>query len=311
FASPIVDPGKGTGILMICTFGDQTDVQWWREQGLPLRQVIGRAGRLVPVTFGTPGWESLDPAAAQAAYEELVGKRPEQARARVLELLQSPTPGGGEAPLRKQRPIRHAVKFYEKGDRPLEFVPTRQWFCRLLDRKPALLAKGAEVQWHPEHMGQRFTSWTENLQFDWCISRQRYFGVPFPVWYRADANGEPDYTQVIVAEPERLPVDPTTDVPTGFTPEQRGAPHGFVGETDVFDTWFTSSLTPQISSHWVADPERHAKLFPADLRPQAHEIIRTWAFYTIAKAMAHEDRVPWHHVVISGWGVQQIGRAHV
>lgn len=303
FPSDAVDPEKGTGILMTCTFGDQTDVQWWREHGLNLRQVIGRNGRLVPVSFGTDGWESLAPEEANAVYAELAGKRPEQARARILELL-GERPEGRPA-LRKQKPIVHAVKFYEKGDRPLEFVPTRQWFCRLLDRKADLLAKGEAVRWHPEHMGQRFALWTENLQFDWCISRQRYFGVPFPVWYPVTAQGEPNYEAPILAEPERLPVDPTTDLPTGFTAEQRGVPGGFIGETDVFDTWFTSSLSPQISSHWVSDPARHERLFPADLRPQAHEIIRTWAFYTIAKALAHEDSVPWHHVVISGWVVQR------
>ncbi|MCX4245677.1 valine--tRNA ligase [Paraliomyxa miuraensis] len=303
FTSELVDKDKGTGILMICTFGDQTDVQWWREQGLALRQIIGLQGRLLPVTYGTPGWESLDPDAANRFYAELQGLRPEKARERILEQLRQPEAAatGQEVPLRGQRSITHAVKFFEKGDRPLELVPTRQWFCRLLDRKQDLLRKGEEVQWHPAFMGHRYRVWTENLGLDWCISRQRYFGVSFPVWYPLSDDGRPDYDAPILAALEQLPVDPTVDVPPGYTAEQRGRPGGFMGESDVFDTWFTSSMTPQISSHWQLDSQRHAALFPADIRPQSHEIIRTWAFYTIAKAMAHEDTIPWKHVLISGW----------
>jgi valyl-tRNA synthetase len=154
-------------------------------------------------------------------------------------------------------------------------------------------------------MGHRFRTWTENLGLDWCISRQRYFGVSFPVWYRLDDAGQAQHDAPLLATPEQLPVDPTVTPPPGYAESQRGQPGGFVAESDVFDTWFTSSMTPQISSHWQLDPERHAKLFPADMRPQAHEIIRTWAFYTIAKAMAHEGSIPWHHVVISGWVVQR------
>jgi valyl-tRNA synthetase len=304
FPSEQADPEKGTGILMVCTFGDATDVLWWREQGLQLRQLIGRDGRLVPVTFGGEGFESLDPEAANRFYAELAGKPVARARQAIVELLARPegSATGNVAPLRGDpKPIEHAVKFYERGERPLEFLPTRQWFVRLLDKKDALLRAGEQIEWHPAHMRNRYRDWTENLAYDWCISRQRYFGVPIPVWYPLDGSGEPDYERTLVAGPQQMPVDPMKDVPEGFVEGQRGQPGGFVGEPDIFDTWFTSSLTPQISSHWLLDPERHRALFPADLRPQSHEIIRTWAFYTIAKALLHEDTIPWKHVAVSGW----------
>jgi valyl-tRNA synthetase len=304
FPSELADPEKGTGILMVCTFGDATDTIWWRDHGLALRQLVGRSGRLAQVRFGEPGFESLDPQAANAFYADLAGKPVAGARKAVVELLRRPegSATGRGAPLQGEpRTIQHVVKFYEKGERPLEYVPTRQWFVRLLDKKAKLLAKGAEIQWHPPYMGKRFADWTENLAYDWSVSRQRYFGVPIPVWYPLDAEGRPDYERPLVAERDQLPVDPTKDVPRGYEPAQRGAPGGFAADPDVFDTWFTSSMTPQIGSHWTLDPERHRKLFPADLRPQAHDIIRTWAFYTIAKAMMHEDRVPWHHAAISGF----------
>jgi valyl-tRNA synthetase len=304
FPSELADPTKGTGILMVCTFGDQTDVIWWRERKLALRQIIGLDGKLVPVTYGSEGYPSLNPELANQSYAELSGKKLGPARDQVVQLLRDPkgSATGRGAPLQKEpEKIEHPVKFYERGERPLEFLSTRQWFVRLLDRKPELLAKGAELTWRPEYMGLRYRDWTEGLGQDWCVSRQRYFGVSIPVWYRVDAAGKPDYEKPLWPAIEQLPIDPMSDTPRGFDESQRDAPGGFTGETDIFDTWFTSSLTPQIGSHWRKDAARHARLFPADVRPQGHDIIRTWAFYTIAKALCHEGSVPWHNAMISGW----------
>ena len=304
FPSEQADPQKGSGILMVCTFGDQADVTWWREHGLALRQIIGRDGRLVPVTYGSEEYPSLDAAAANAAYAQLAGRSIPQAQRRIVELLREPAAAvaaGGPPLTAEPRPIQHAVKMYEKGERPLEFITTRQWFVKLLAEKAALLECGEELRWHPQFMGLRYRNWTENLQLDWCVSRQRYFGVPIPVWYPVRADGSIAFESPLLPAADALPIDPMSHVPEGFTAEQRDRPGGFSGDPDVFDTWFTSSLTPQISSHWLLDPVRHAKLFPADIRPQSHEIIRTWAFYTIAKALLHEGKLPWHDVVISGW----------
>src|SRR5205823_6153699 len=242
---------------------------------------------------GSPGWERRDRAAANRWYGHLAGKTVAAARKAIVELLRDAGALRGDP-----QPVEHAVKYYEKGDRPLEFISTRQWFVRLLDKKDALLAKGDQIAWHPDFMRLRYRNWTENLQMDWCISRQRFFGPAIPVWYPLDGDGRPHHARPIVAEAGVLPVDPMTAVPPGYTPAQRDRPGGFTGEPDVFDTWFTSSLTPQISSGWLLDPARHRRLFPADIRPQSHEIIRTWAFYTIAKALLHEDTIPWRHAVI-------------
>ncbi|HKF57987.1 MAG TPA: valine--tRNA ligase [Blastocatellia bacterium] len=304
FQSDVVDPEKGTGILMVCTFGDATDVDWWREKKLPLRQILGWNGRLLPIKFGSEGWESREPDAANRFYEQLAGKTVKAAQKAIVELLGSTDAAQGDngpALAEPPKPIEHSVKFYEKGERPLEFIPTRQWFVRLMDKKERLIEMGDRIKWHPDFMRMRYRNWTENLQFDWCISRQRYFGVAFPLWYRLDQHGNPDRDHPILATADMLPVDPMQAPPAGYDEPQRDQPGGFTGETDVFDTWFTSSMSPQIGSRWGLDPGRHAKLFPADLRPQSHEIIRTWAFYTVVKAMLHEEKIPWTDVVISGW----------
>jgi valyl-tRNA synthetase len=305
FASDRVDPEKGTGILMVCTFGDATDVLWWREHGLPLRQVLGRDGRFQPAEFGSEAFPSLDPERARSAYARLLGQRVGEARRVVVELLrdaESAAGADGRSPLVSEpQPVEHAVKFYEKGERPLEFVTTRQWFVRLMDRKAELVAAGDRVRWHPDFMRLRFRNWTENLQFDWCVSRQRYFGVPIPVWYPVSASGEADFSRPLLPDASALPVDPMIHTPPGYEAAQRDQPGGFRADPDVFDTWFTSSLSPQIATGWMDRPERHRRLFPMDLRPQSHEIIRTWAFYTVVKALLHEGTEPWRHAAISGW----------
>jgi valyl-tRNA synthetase len=298
FPSELADPEKGTGILMVCTFGDSADVEWWQKEKLPLRQVVGRDGRMLPVTFGSGEWVTVDADRANAAYAHVAGKSLAAARKETVRMLRESDPPALEG---EPEPMEHPVRYYEKGERPLELIPTRQWFVRLMDKKAMLLERGREVTWHPAHMGIRYANWTENLQLDWCISRQRYFGVAFPVWYALDARGVPQYDRPILAQESTLPVDPMTETPPGYNETKRGEPGGFVGEKDVYDTWFTSSLTPQISSRWTLDPERHARLFPADIRPQAHDIIRTWAFYTIVKAALHHDSIPWRHTLISGF----------
>ena len=293
---PLADPEKGSGIAMICTFGDMTDVTWWRELGLPVRAVIQPDGTLGPVAWGGPGWESADAARAQRLYDPLVRLSAAKAQPAVVEQLRESGDLVGEP-----RPITHAVKFYEKGDRPLEILTSRQWFIKTMDFRDKLLERGRELEWHPPYMQARFENWTSGLNGDWCISRQRFFGVAFPVWYPLDAQGRIDYAHPVIPADGQLPIDPSTDTPPGYSPDQRGMPNGFTGDPDVMDTWATSSLTPQIACGWADDPDLFARTFPMDLRPQAHDIIRTWLFDTVLRSELEHGTLPWKHAAISGW----------
>jgi valyl-tRNA synthetase len=293
---PLVQADKGTGLVMVCTFGDLTDVVWWRELGLPVRALLGADGRLVPVPWGEPGWESRDRDAARAAYAELEGRTVNQARRRIVELLADSGDLVGEP-----EPINHAVKFFEKGDRPVEIITSRQWFIHTVEHQDALIARGRELHWHPPYMRARFEDWVHGLTGDWCISRQRFFGVPFPLWYPLDAQGQIRHDEPILALEDQLPVDPSSDVPDGYDASQRGQPGGFVGDPDVMDTWATSSLTPQIVGRAGEDDDLFARVFPMDMRPQAHDIIRTWLFTTVLRSHLDYDALPWREAAISGW----------
>ncbi|MFM1992259.1 MAG: hypothetical protein RL600_87 [Actinomycetota bacterium] len=286
---------KGSGIAMICTFGDVTDIIWWRELDLPNRAIIGWDGRIVEEMP-----DAIVSARGKEIYAELVGKTIFSAKQRIVELLQESGDMIGEP-----KPITHDVKFFEKGDKPLEIVSTRQWYIRNggrdSDLRDRLIALGKDLNFVPDFMRVRFENWVNGLTGDWLISRQRFFGVPIPVWYSLDANGEANYDAPLVPAIETLPVDPSSDVPAGYTESQRGIAGGFIGEMDIMDTWATSSLTPQLAGGWIEDPEKFAKVFPYDLRPQGQDIIRTWLFSSLLRGEQEHGQLPWKNAAISGW----------
>ncbi|TFD51936.1 valine--tRNA ligase [Cryobacterium sp. Hh11] len=294
-AHHLAQKDKGSGIAMICTFGDVTDVVWWRELDLPNRAIMGFDGRIMAEVP-----EAITSEAGREAYAQLAGKTVFGAKAAVVELLKASGDLIGEP-----KPIVHAVKFFEKGDKPLEIVSTRQWYIRNGARdeklRARLLEHGTELAWHPEFMKVRYENWVNGLTGDWLVSRQRFFGVPLPVWYPLDADANPVFDQPIVATRDLLPVDPSSDAAPGYTESQRGQANGFVGEVDVMDTWATSSLTPQLAGGWERDPELFNLVFPYSLRPQGQDIIRTWLFSTLLRAEQQHGKSPWQHAAISGF----------
>lgn len=294
-AHPLAKADKGSGIAMVCTFGDLTDVTWWRELQLPTRAIVGRDGRIVSEA---PEWITTD--IGREAFAAIAGKTVFSAKEEVVKLLTAAELLDGEP-----KKIMHPVNFYEKGDKPLEVVTSRQWYIRNggrdEDRRERLIARGQEIDFHPAFMRSRYENWISGLNGDWLVSRQRFFGVPIPVWYPLDADGNPDYDSPIVPSDEQLPVDPAADAAPGFDEAQRDLPNGFTGDADILDTWATSSLTPNIVGGWKRDEELFAKVFPFDVRPQGHDIIRTWLFSSVVRADALENNAPWKHAAISGW----------
>ncbi|GAB2620555.1 valine--tRNA ligase [Pseudactinotalea suaedae] len=297
-AHPDAEKDKGSGIAMCCTFGDLTDVTWWRELNLPTRSVVGRDGRILA---DTPEWITTD--SGRATYAELAGKTTFSARTAVVDALMA----SGDL-LAEPKPTQRKANFYEKGDKPLEIVTSRQWYIRNGGREAPgrnlrgeLLARGDELAFHPDFMGVRYANWVNGLNGDWLISRQRFFGVPIPLWYRLDEAGEPDLGDPIQPTEDQLPVDPSSQAPAGYTEDQRGVPGGFIGDLDIMDTWATSSLTPQIVAGWLEDEDLFGRIFPMDLRPQGQDIIRTWLFATVLRSHLEHGSLPWTDAAISGW----------
>jgi valyl-tRNA synthetase len=270
---------KGTGAVICCTFGDTTDVSWWYTHKLPLAEAIDQYGRLTEIAG------------------EYSGLSIPKARKEIKHTLE-------EAGYILQRTrTSQSVRVHERCDTPVEYIITRQWFIGVLNLKDDLLKAGDKIQWHPKHMKSRYRAWIENLNWDWCISRQRYFGVPFPIWYCQACD------EVILADNGQLPVDPIENSPNKPCPSCGG--HEFIPEEDILDTWATSSMTPQIVGRRLDQEELYNRLFPFTLRAQAHEIIRTWAFYTIVKDHFHYNAIPWSNILISGWGIAGEGMGKI
>ena len=300
-AHPAAEMDKGAGIAMCCTFGDLTDVQWWRELDLPMRAVLGKDGRILSEA---PDW--ITTTEGTTMYEEMAGKTTFTGRKILVEKLKETGEMIGE-----EKPTQRMTNFFEKGDKPLEIVTSRQWYIRNggrayedsngKDLRENLLDRGKELEFHPDFMRVRYNNWVEGLNSDWLISRQRFFGVPIPLWYQVSDSGDVNYDAVIAPSEDMLPVDPSSDTPPDYEESQRGEPGGFVGEVDIMDTWATSSLSPQVAGGWLRDEDLFSKVYPMDLRPQGQDIIRTWLFSTIVRAHLEFGDLPWSHAAISGW----------
>jgi len=265
-----VDMNKGSGLVMCCTFGDQVDAEWYKAYNLPLRELITKDGKLTSLA---------------GKYS---GMKTNEARKLILEDLKK------NNLLVKQEKIKHVLNVHERCGTEVELLETKQWFIRYLDLKNQFLKNGSELRWYPSFMKYRLDNWIKGLQWDWCISRQRHFGVPFPVWYCSKCD------EVILADEKQLPVDPLKDKPLiKKCPKCYGTE--FIPEKDVLDTWATSSLTPIITKELFKGKKIYNKLFPMNLRPQAHDIISFWLFNTLVKSQLHFKKNPWKDVAISGY----------
>ncbi len=262
-----VELGKGSGVVMCCTFGDLTDLEWFNKHKLTFKEAILQDGTMSAICGKYAGMPILD------------------ARKAMIEDLKE------QGHMIKQEKIAHNVATHERCGTPMEITIKKQWFIDILSNKQKYLDAGDKIKWYPAHMKGRYRNWVENLEWDWCISRQRYFGVPFPVWYCKDCGA------VKVADIADLPVNPLTSQPR--TACECGCTE-FIPEKDIMDTWATSSVTPLINLDWYDDEKFRKNMTPMSVRPNAHDIIRTWDFYTIVKSLYHTDDIPWNDVMISG-----------
>jgi valyl-tRNA synthetase len=271
-----VDPEKGSGAVMCCTFGDKTDVEWFKEYKLPLVISLEKYGKMT----------------AQA--KKYAGLSVKEARQSIIEDLEK------KGLLVGQKKITHSVNIHERCKNEVEILNSLQWYIKILDKKKKFIELGKKIKWHPPFMRARYENWINNLSWDWAISRQRFFGIPFPVWY-CEKCGEAK-----LAEEKDLPVDPLTDKPKGKC-EKCGSSK-FIPEKDVLDTWATSSISPQLALQLFFDEKTAEKMIPMNLRPQAHDIISTWLFYTVVRSHYHFDKIPWKDVMISGHVLDSSGR---
>ena len=267
-----VDMEKGTGIVMSCTFGDQTDIEWWRKYKLPLKNIFTKDGKI------------------ESSVPNYGGMWIKEARKKVVEDLKE------AGAIDKIEDHEHEVQVHERCGREVEYTVMKQWFIDIMNHKKDFLEIGNKINWHPKHMKSRYDEWVNNVMWDWCISRQRYFGVPFPVWHEKE-TGKPVFASV-----EELPVNPLVDRPKGYENVE------LVPELDVMDTWATSSITPLINMRYGRENNLEDKLRPMSVRTNASEIIRTWDFYTIVKSFYHFGEIPWENVMISGFVMASKGQ---